>query len=350
VAALVLSAIGVGLAVLGALLPGGGSCQSTAWDVEPAITDLPPDWEVGASQYDVLRKSMSVVGPLPADETLAQPVVYATVTCYPEGAGESVTRSADAASAAGQLVEPRDDLGDQGFSSEDESGAAFVQFRHDDVVVYLAASAETLSADLEQIASAMDIALGGDGGAAVTGTPDGGEGEPGASDAGEPGEEVPSDDGTSVESPVVPELESALPGSVGDTQLAKFSAIGTEILGDDAGGRAIAAALRAKGLQLDDLRLAQARDESGESDLYLTAIDVRGMDKAALEPFVIESWLGASGPGIERETVTLGDRQLTRVDYGDAGSMDYVVARDGVVIVISTADAALAEAVAQALP
>lgn len=354
VAGLVLAAVAVGIVAWGAIRPGGGSCQETAWDATPDMTDLPPGWSVGTSQYDPDRKAMSLLGPLPPDETVAQPVVYATITCYPTGAADSVTRSAEAAVAAGQVVTSRDDLGDQAFSSEDESGAAFVQLRHGDVVAYLAASGDTDPTDLDQLAAAYDIALGGDGGAVALGTPDalpGEDGSPLASDdGGEPGEGLESDDALAPESPAVPELESALPGSVGNAPLAKFSAFGSEILGDDTGGRAIAAALRTQGLELDDLRLAQAWDETGESDLFVTAIDVADLEPSALESFVIDSWLAASGPGIGREAITLGGRSATRVDYGDGGSIDYVVAGDGAVIVISTADAALAEAVAQALP
>ena len=41
---------------------------------------------------------------------------------------------------------------------------------------------------------------------------------------------------------------------------------------------------------------------------------------------------------------------VTRIDYGDDGTKDYVVTRDGAVIVITSADEALATAAIKALP
>ena len=98
-------------------------------------------------------------------------MVYATITCYPSGAADAVTRSADASTAAGQTVVSRDDLGDQGFSAADSSGANFLQFRHDRLVVYLAGSGDATAAEVDAIASAFDKSLGGDGGAVALGTP-----------------------------------------------------------------------------------------------------------------------------------------------------------------------------------
>ena len=46
----------------------------------------------------------------------------------------------------------------------------------------------------------------------------------------------------------------------------------------------------------------------------------------------------------------LGGTTVTRIDYGDGGSKDYVVTRDGAVVVITTADEALATAAIEAMP
>ena len=171
------------LAAWRALSPAGSSCQETAWDTTPKDRDLPAGWTTNASQYDVDRKQMTVVGPAPADDTTAQAVVYVTITCFPTGAADAVTRSGDAAAAAGQTVTDRDDLGDQAFSAQDGSGATFVQLRHGDVVAYLAASGDATATEVDQLASAFDKALGGDGGAVAVGTPDAGSSET-PSDAG----------------------------------------------------------------------------------------------------------------------------------------------------------------------
>ncbi len=95
---------------------------------------------------------------------MPSPVVLATVTCYPDGAADSVTRSAAASKAIGQVVTNRDDLGDQAFQAVDASGAIFIQFRHGDVVADLAASGGATQTEVDEIASAYDRALGGDGG------------------------------------------------------------------------------------------------------------------------------------------------------------------------------------------
>ena len=155
-----------------AIVPAGSACQTTAWDTTPKTEDLPSGWSISATQYDVDRKQMTVVGEVPADESSQQAVVYATVTCFASGAEDSVTRSADAAKAAGQTVTERDDLGDQAFSAADESGPTFIQLRHGDVVVYLASSGVADEGQVDTVASAFDKALGGDGGQQPVGTPD----------------------------------------------------------------------------------------------------------------------------------------------------------------------------------
>jgi hypothetical protein len=65
---------------------------------------------------------------------------------------------------------------------------------------------------------------------------------------------------------------------------------------------------------------------------------------------VLDVWLAATGPGVTQTAVTLGDREFTKVDYGDGGLVDYLTVEDDVVLVITTADPALAEATAAALP
>jgi hypothetical protein len=271
--------------------------------------------------------------------------VYATVTCYEDGAADAVTRSADAATAAGQAVTSRNDLGDQGFSAVDDSGATFLQFRHDKLVVYLAASGDATATEVDQLASAFDIALGGDGGAVAVGTPAAATPVPSA-DTATPG---PSDD-ASPGAAAAPELEAALPAKVGDIALAVDSATGSMMLGEDQLSRAITAALRAAGRTPDDLGIAQAYDETAESDLSVLAVAVEGMAGAKVQAFVLETWLAATGAGITTDTVTLAGSEFTRVDYGDEGPMDYVTTKGNVAFVINTADPALAAEAAAALP
>jgi hypothetical protein len=284
---------------------------------------------------------MTLLGPLSEDET-SQAVLYATITCYPLGAADSVTRSADAATAAGQTVVARTDLGEQGFSAIDGSNAVFLQFRYGNVVVYLAASSDASPGEVELVAGAFDRAMGGDGPATAAGTPDAA-----ASPSDGLGSPVASEDPAVNESPVAPELEAALPTQVGDTPLTIQSALGSEILAND---RIVTAALRAAGKEPDDLRLAEAFDPSIADGLWIRAISVTGMKTDELKAFVLGSLLLASSEGVKTDTVTLAGQSFTRVDIGDGLSIDYVLAEGDHAIIIETADAALAEQAAAALP
>jgi len=345
IAAIVVALLAVGLAVLRAVLPAGSSCQQASWDVRPAVSDLPLGYTLSASQYDINRQQVTFLGPLPADETSTQGVVYVTVTCFDEGAADAVARSEQAAKDADQTVTTRGDLGDGGFAATDEGGSNFVQLRHGDVVVYLAASAEVDPTDVDGIASAYDKALGGDGGAVAVGTQDPGVEEPSDEVESEvPSEELPS------EVAIAPELEAKLPAEVDGTVLTIDSAVGTDVLGEDQSSRAITAALRAAGKSPADLTLAQAYDETQAADLSIIAFAVEGLSDAKTRGIVLDSWLSASGAGVVRSDVQLGGTTVTRIDYGDGGTMDYVVTRDGALVVITTADEALATAAIAAMP
>jgi hypothetical protein len=354
VAALVVAVLALALATWRAIVPAGSGgssgaapCQATAWDAQPKTTQLPEGWTIQGATYEVDRKTMSLLGPEPADTSVSQAVIYATVTCYPEGAADAVTRAAAASKAAGQTVTPRPDLGDQAFAALDSSGAAFLQLRHGDVVVDLAASGDATATEVDQLASAFDKALGGDGGTIAT--PDLSSEIPSdaSGDLSSPGA---SDSGSASESPGAPELEKLLPTKVGTLTLTVSSAIGTTILGSDQGSRAITAALRADGKAADALRVAQAYDDASGSDLTLLAVAVDGMEIAKVRELVIGSWLAATGPGVTTSEVTLSGHAFTRIDYGDEGAIDYLTTKGSTVIVITTADPSLAQQAAAALP
>jgi len=346
IAAMVIAIGALALAAWRFVIPAGSSCQDAAWAVAPAVNDLPSGWTVNASQYDVLRKQMTLLGAAPSDDTTSQAVVYATITCFPDGAADAVDKSMAAAKAAGQTVTEDDELGDQGFNAVDaSSGAAFVQFRHGDVVVYLAASGDATPDEVSQVGSAFDIGMGGDGHALAIGTPDipasssdGGASEPPGSD------ELPSD------SPVAAELEAKLPKQVGSVGLSVDSVAGADLLGDNAGSRAIVAALRDAGKTPDDLKYAEAYDDQGATDLALFALSVEGMKPDVLKNLVIDQWLSGTGAGVKRSTVTLGGHELTKIDFGGDQPVDYVLAEPTMVRVIETTDASLAEQAAAALP
>lgn len=343
--AVVLAAVAAGVVTWRALAPSGTDCQTTAWNVAPAAENLPAGWTISATQYDIDRKQMTLLGPAPQDQTSSQPAVYVTITCYPQGAADSVTRSQSAATAAGQTVTARTDLGEQGYTALTTAGSTFVQFRHGSVVVYLAASSTVTGDEVNGVAGAFDIAMGGNGAETPIGTLDAGSPGPSA-----PPSEVPSAGASPSASAAAPELESALPTQVGSVNLSVESALGATILGSDQGSRAIIAALRADGKSPEDLRVAQAYDPTGASDLTITAIRVQGMTLDTLKSLVLSSWLAASGAGVKEDSVTLGGHTFTRIDYGDEGPLNYVLAENDMIRIIETADPGLAAQAAAALP
>ncbi|HSP19085.1 MAG TPA: hypothetical protein VLQ79_06210 [Myxococcaceae bacterium] len=372
VAAIVIALAALGLTAARSLAPSAKAddCQARAWAVTPAKDALPANWTASASQYDLSRKTLSFLGPQPTDGTSSQAVVYVTVTCFAQGAADGVTLSQKAAEDAGQSVVSRDDLGYQAFSAVDTSGAEFIQLRHGDIVVYLAGSADASATEVDELASAFDKALGGDGGTITPPTiapsvdPGAGSLDPGAGslDPGagslDPGAGS-LDPGTAsldpsasaaAASPAAPDLIAALPSKVGNVTLTSDSATGTTILGEDQGSHAILAALRQGGKKAADLRVAQAYDTATQSDLSILALTVDGMPIAQTKKLVMDTWLTASGPGVTQSEVTLNGKTWTRVDYGDEGMKDYILAAEPKVIVITTADPKLAEQAAAALP
>jgi hypothetical protein len=351
-----LVALGLGAWQAVGVLTKAANCQTAAWNVTPATDQMPDGWSVRASTYDVAQRSISMVGPAPADSSTQQAMSLATVTCYSEGAADSVARSRAAAKSAGQAVTDRTDLGDQAWTSMDSSGSFFANIRRGSVVAYLAFSGTVTQDEVDQIASAFDLALGGNGGSDPTGP---------ANTLEPVGSDIPSSEGSfpidssnpgasgdlPSESPAAADLESLLPKKVGTVTLTIQSALGPDILGDDQGSRAILAALRQSNLTSAALRVAQAYDESATpSDLTILVVEVKGMPIETMRKLVLDSWLAASGAGVTSGDVTLGGHQFTRFDYGDEGTKDYVAASNGHVLVITTADAALAEQAAAALP
>jgi hypothetical protein len=349
IAATVLAVLGVALAAWHQFGPGASACQSKAWGAAPAAASLPAGWTIGATQYQPNVLSVTISGPAPADQTSASPVVYATVSCYADDAAGAVSRSQTAAAAAGMLVVSQSDYGEQGYSATDSaSGSTFIQFRIGNVVSYVAASGDATAADVTTIASAFDVALGGNGLTAAIPTvaptdtgaiPTGDTGTPGASD-------LP----TTEPSLAAPELEAALPTTVGGTTLSVSSATGTTVLGTDPGSRAIAAALRTAGVPVDAFRAAQAYDPSGTVDLTITAFRVEGMTSDALKTIVLNSWLSAGAAGVTTSDTTVSGRAATKVDYGDGGAPSYLVVNGEIVFVVETSDATLATQAVAALP
>lgn len=340
--AIVIAGIALGITVWRTLAPAAASCQTTVWDAAPAADALPAQWTVKGTTFDTDRRTTQFAAPDPGNGTGA-PNVLATVTCFPAGAADAVSRAAAAARDIGQVVNNRTDLGDGGFEATDASGAIFLEFRRSDIVVDLAASGGATATDIETVASAFDQSLGGPGGSISAPQPSG-SGDLGL------GSQAPSGSLSPSSSPVAPELEKLLPTKVGSVALTVDSALGTTILQDDQGSRAITAALRAAGKGQDALRLAEAYDSTQASDLNILAITVDGMDVTKVRQLVLDSWLAASGAGVTQTPVKLGGKDYTKVNLGDSGPLDYVRTANSVVFVITTADGTLADQAAALLP
>jgi hypothetical protein len=339
--ALVLAGVALGLAIWRTVAPSVVSCQGSAWSAQPAANALPDQWTVKGTTFDVNRRTTQFAGADPGDGSGA-PNVLATVTCFPEGAADAVARAQTAARDIGQVVNAKTDLSDGGFEATDASGAIFLEFRRADVIVDLVASGGATATDIETLASAFDKALGGSGGSIST---------PGPSASGALGSTSPSASGDTSTGLThdAPELEKLLPTSVGGVALTVDSALGSTVLTSDAGGRAATAALKAKGKVPDDLRYAEALDQTQTVAVSALAISVNGLSAADTQLMLLD-WFQLSGAGVTHTDVKLGGKAWTRYDLGDEGPSNYFRTDGVAVLVITASDPALAEQVAAKMP
>ncbi len=333
--AIVIAGLALGLTVWRTLAGTGPNCQSAVWSAEPAANRLPAQWQMRGTTFDTNRRSTTYAGPDPGDGSGA-PNVLATVTCIPDGAAEALSRAAAAARESGQAVSTKNDLSDGGFEATDaNSGAIFLEFRRGDILVDMVASQGATATDIETVASAYDRALGGDGGSISSPEP-ASSANPSASTG---ASSLPHD---------APELEKLLPTKVGSLQLTTASQLGSAALSE---GEPAAVALAADGKQPDDLHMAQAaaNDASGNPVLGVTAVSVTGLDAAKVRLLTMD-YFGLTGSAVKQSTVTLAGKPWTKVDLGDGGMLYYLRPQGNVVLVITTADAALAEQAATAIP
>ncbi len=353
--ALVVSALGLALAVVAVVGPSRGSCRTTAWNAVPAADDLPEEWTLGTSQVTAEGLATSLLGPAPADDPSGAPTMYAMVSCFDGDAATAFARSRSAAEAAGMVTVDREDLGDAGFAIQDASAVTqAIYFRRGGLVTYLTPSGTVDDATLDAAAGALVAAVD----RAVAGaTP-----VPAAAPSSEPAtseEPLPSgeasaipEESTSPEpSSAATELQAMLPAAVSGSALTSDTATGADLGETGAAGRAMIAALGTKEIAAEDLLVAQAYDTNGELDLYILGFQAPGTPAADLAPIVLDTWLSASTSGVTTSTVTLGGKELTKVSYGDGGAVSYVRATPGeAVFVIETSDETLAAAAAALLP
>ena len=319
------------------------ACRSAAWAAIPDAAKLPAGWTIGQSDLNANGLTVSIVGPPSADGSTRPPVVYASVTCYGDAAAAALESNRKGADAAGATISDRTADGQAYDVDNPSTGSVTTLFRVGGLIGQVADAGTAAPADLAAISTAMAAAMG-DGSAAGSGgivPPPAGSGDPLGS------EPAPTDEASPT--PFAPELERLMPSTVGTTKLTIQSASATDLFGDDPASRALSARIRALGGTMDQLEIAQAYDEASALDVSIIGFRLPGADAAKLKTAIVETWLSAGADGIPTTTVTLGGKSLTKVDYGDQGTTQYVYAGTDYVIVIDTADANVAAEVAKEL-
>ncbi|HET7030771.1 MAG TPA: hypothetical protein VFI34_09690 [Candidatus Limnocylindrales bacterium] len=335
----------------------GGSdltaCRTSAWKAIPDENDLPQDWVLGSTDLNANGITISVLSNAAGDGTTSPPVVYASVTCYGDGAAAALDANRAAAQAAGSTVEERHGGSDAFDVTNISTASTTTIFRVDALVAQIADAGDTNPTDLDTITTAVARAMGNE---SAAGTSPAGP-DTGATGSDEP---FPSDDGPDASSaPFAPELEALLPATISDPTpgasagatitLSTDSASAADVFGPDPNSRALAARIRTLGKTLDDLQVARTFDESGTSDISIIAFRLPGADGTKLRAAILETWLSSTAQGVTTKGVTLGGKAVTKIDYGDGSAFEYVYGKDDVVIDIETADEAIATEVLTAL-
>jgi hypothetical protein len=352
--ALILAAATIGYLLINRASSGGDltACRSAAWQAIPRTDALPSGWALGSTDLNANGITVSVTGPDPGDGS-SPPVVYASVTCYGDGAAAALDANRAAAAAANAAVQARKDAVDAFDISNSTTGSTTTIFRVGGLVAQIAGAGDATREQLDTIAAAVAGAMGSETAAGTS--PNGPDAGPSGSDQPLGSDEIPQDSSP----PFAPELEALLPSSIGDKTpgaspgatipLTVDSASAADVFGQDPSSRALAARIRAFGKTLNDLQVAQAFDETGVADLAVLGFRLPGADGAKLESAILETWLSSTADGVKTTTVTLGGKQVKKIDYGDQQAFEFVYRAGDVVIDIETSDEALAGEVLAAL-
>jgi hypothetical protein len=353
--AVVLAAGAVGYVLLGRSSGDLTACRSAAWTAIPSDKDLPDDWALSSTDLNANGVTVSILGPAPADGSTNQPVVYASITCYGDAAPTALEQNRAAAEKAGSTVTSRSATGQAYDVDNPLTGSRTTLFRVGGLIGQVADDGSANESELATITRAVAAAMGDRAAAGAVGAS--------ATDDGNASQDpLGSADVGGVEpsgSPFAPELEALLPRSITDTtstgspaapvSLSILSASASEVFGEDPSSRALAARIRALGSTFEQLQIAQAFDDTGAIDLSIIAFRLPKADLAKLRAAILETWLSADAEGVKTTSVTLGGKSLTKVDYGDGRTIEYVYAVDEAVIVIDTSDVAVATQVASQL-
>jgi hypothetical protein len=346
VAAAVIAVAALGVAVFGRGSD-GDSCRHAAWAAMPAAGDLPNGWTLTSTDLNANGMTVSINGPAPTDGTSNAPVVYASVTCYGNVAATAIADYRQAATAAGSTVTDRG-LGGNAYDVDNPTtGSVTTLFRVGGLIGQIADSGSATPDELTTITSAVASAMGDKSAAGTSAV--------GANPSGARGSGLPipqpsgSDSAGASAPPAAPELEALIPKQVAGTTLTVQSAAASDVLGTDPNSRALGAVVRSLGAKATDLQFAQAYDESSTIDLSIVGFRLANGDGAKLKTAIIDTWLSAGASGVKRTEVTLSGKSFTKIDYGDAGTIEYVYGGPDYVLVLDTADVAIATEVASNL-
>ena len=329
------------------------SCRSLAWASLPDVTTLPSGWTLAGSGFYSDGYSTSFVGPTPSDGTTAPPSIYVRLNCVGADDQLALVRSHDAGVAAGATVVQFANLGEQSFALQDATGGTTVYFRRSGIVAYLVAASSVTSTELQQAATAVDLAIAAataSAGHGVVGSlptlpPVGvispGPSAPAASTAPSP---------TSTPSHAVPDLEAVLPHTVSGTPFTSQSLTGTDAIGTDPASVALAASIKGFGKTVADFQVAESYDATGTVAVTIIGFRLTGIQGVPLRQAIIASWMAAAGSGITTTPASVGGKAVIKVDYGDGGPLDYVYVQGTTVLDVSTADTTLAATVLGLLP
>ena len=144
-------------------------------------------------------------------------------------------------------------------------------------------------------------------------------------------------------------MESLLPTTVSGTALQVQSWNGDGVLADDPWSASMTTFLTASCKVPADLHLAQSYDPNEALDISIGVYKVDGVSVTALRDALIEAWKG-DYPDTKASQVTIGGKELTKVDFGPDSPASYLWVHDDAVYDIESSDEAIVTAALASLP
>lgn len=323
-----------------------GACRTAAWAAVPAAADLPAGWQLGSTDLNANGMTIAILGPADPQGQGSAPVVYASVTCFGDEADTAMDRNRAAARAGGATIIDGQ-LGEQAFEVSQPTGTSSTYIRLGGLIGQVADAGTASPNELDQITTAVARAMG-DRSAAAGGGPDASSGGK-ASSAAQPSDsgDLGSDEPSASSTPFAPELVAAMPKAIDDTPLTVGDV--KDRFGLDPGSRAFLSVLRSSGASIDNLQVAEGFDETQQLDIDVIGFRLPGLDLAKLRAAIIDTWLSGNASGVKQTEVTLSGKKLTKIDFGDQGTTEYVFTGSDYVIVIDTKDPTIAQKAAAQL-